>query len=108
MIGQGMGCGGVKAVKMLKNKLQKFIKRYFVLTCSLSSIYNCMYQGGKSRDFCLDALYGSSNTLYGHSDRMQVDFSMFSHLYPESYTPFSSPHFPLSNTTRIASLSFLL
>ena len=31
MIGQGMGCGGVKAVKMLKNKLlQKFIKRYFV------------------------------------------------------------------------------
>ena len=32
MIGQGMGCGGVKAIKMLKNKLlQKFIdKRYFV------------------------------------------------------------------------------
>ena len=35
-----------------------------------------------------------SNTLYVHSDRMQVDFSMFSYLYPESYTPFSSPHFP--------------
>ena len=35
-----------------------------------------------------------SNTLYGHSDRMLVDFSMFSHLYPESYTPFSGPHFP--------------
>ena len=33
---------------------------------------------------------------------------MFSHLYPESYTPFSSPHFSLSNATRIASLSFLL
>ena len=34
--------------------------------------------------------------------------SLFSQLYPESYTPFSSPHFPLSNATRIASLSFLL
>ena len=31
MIGQGIGCGGVKAVKMLENKLlRKFIKRYFV------------------------------------------------------------------------------
>ena len=58
--------------------------------------------------FCLDTLYGCSNTLYGHSDRMLVNFSMFSNLYPESYTPFSSPHFPLSNATRIASLSFLL
>ena len=34
-----------------------------------------------------------SNTLYGHSDRTKVDISMFSHLYPESNTPFSSPHF---------------
>ena len=33
---------------------------------------------------------------------------MFSHLYPESNTPFSSPHFPLLNATRTASLSFLL
>ena len=42
--------------------------------------------------FCLDTLYGCSNTLYVYSDRMSVDFYMFSHLYPESYTLFSSPH----------------
>ena len=57
-------------------------------------------QGEKSHGFCLDALHGCSdtmhgcsNTLHGYSDRMYVDFSMFSHLYPESYTPFSSLHF---------------
>ena len=33
---------------------------------------------------------------------------MFSHLYPESYTPFSSPYFPRSTATRKSSLSFLL
>ena len=33
---------------------------------------------------------------------------MFSHLYPESYTPFSIPQFSRSNSTRISSLSFLL
>ena len=27
---------------------------------------------------------------------------MFSHLNPESYTPFSSPHLPQSNATRIS------
>ena len=48
---------------------------------------------------CSDTLRGCSNTLHGCSDRLKVDFSMFSHLYPESYTPFSSPH---------SSLSFLL
>ena len=32
---------------------------------------------------------------------------MFSHLYPESYTPFSIPYFPRSNAVRISSLSFL-
>ena len=58
--------------------------------------------------FCLDTLCRYSNTLYGHSDRTLVDFSMFSHLYPESYTPFFSPHFSRSNATRISSLSFLL
>ena len=26
---------------------------------------------------------------------------MFSHLYPKGYTPFSSPHFPRSNATRM-------
>ena len=35
-------------------------------------------------------------------------FSEISHLYPERYAPFSSPHFPRSNTTRISSLSLLL
>ena len=30
---------------------------------------------------------------------------MISHLYPESYTPFSSPHFSRSNATRISTLS---
>ena len=27
-------------------------------------------QGGLSRGFCLDTLYGCLNTLYGHSDQM--------------------------------------
>ena len=50
--------------------------------------------------FCLDTLHGCSNRLhgcsntrYGYSNRMSVDFSMFSHLYPERYTSFSSLHF---------------
>ena len=51
-------------------------------------------QAGKSHGFCLDILYGCSNTLYGHSDRIKFNFSMFSHLYPESYTPYSSTYFP--------------
>ena len=57
-------------------------------------------QGGYSRGFCLDTLHGCSNTLHGYPDRMQVDFSMFSHLYLESYTPFSSPRFFRSNDAR--------
>ena len=35
-----------------------------------SKVFSKQQQGGKSRGFCLDTLYGCSNTLYGHSDRM--------------------------------------
>ena len=34
-------------------------------------------QGGQSRGICLDTLQGCSKTLYGHSDRIYVNFSMF-------------------------------
>ena len=52
-----------------------------------------LYSGWVVTWFCLDTLYGCSNTLFGYSDRMYLDFSMFSHLYPESFSPFSSHYF---------------
>ena len=64
-------------------------------------IVSGIQQGGSDVFFCLDTLHGCtdtlqgcSNTLHRYSDLMIVDYSMFSHLYPESYTLFSNPHFP--------------
>ena len=48
--------------------------------------------------------------LLFHNDvqaKVNRDFSMFFHRYPESFTPFSSPHFPRSNNARISLIKLL-
>ena len=61
-------------------------------------------QGWLSHGFCLDKLNRCSNTLYGHSDRMFVDFSyVFSFIPRKLYTIFQLT-FSRSNATSIFSL----
>ena len=54
-------------------------------------------KGGKSSDFCLDTLYGKMTDFFSTAmflAKVSRDFSVYFHIYPVNYTPFSSPHFP--------------